>query len=351
MTLVFLQAWFGAFTGDATIDSYSYYYAAEALARQENPYDTATLQRLAPDELGFVFPYLYPPVVALAWRALLPLGPTLAHHTTIVAGVILAAINALLLWRLVRPEKNRGLGWIAFCALHAVCGPLVSTLRLGQVNVVVVALVLLALHAERKDRPVGAGLLLAIAILVKITPAVFLVDLFLRSRWRTLFATVGWAGMLVAASAVVTGIQPWLDFAVRVRDPLPFNPPMSLRGLVELAALPLGLGPLPRALAFLALASFVIVRIVRRLVEAPADPVRGWSMLAIGSLLLFPLTWHHHYVLALLPFSFFAFRAFESDQPKRGGFWVLLAACTLLRYPGVLHPLKPVASFLAVILF
>jgi hypothetical protein len=103
--------------------------------------------------------------------------------------------------------------------------------------------------------------------------------------------------------------------------------------------------------AFLALASIVIVRLVRVVARTtPQDVTASWAALSIGSLLLFPLTWHHHYVLALLPFSYFAFRSHDAGDPRRRAFWIALALLALLRYPGVLHPLKPIASVLAVFL-
>jgi len=347
--LVFIQAWYTPFTDDPTIDSYSYFYGAMALAQGENPYDTAVLQRLAPDELGFVFPYLYPPVLALMWRPLLPLGPQGAHAVVVGVSMLLTILNAFLLWGLIRPSRHAG-GWLIIFLLGlTVCGPLISSLRLGQVNVLLGTLVFGALVLERRDRSVGAGLLLALAVLIKITPLVFIIDFVVRGRWRSLLATLVFLAGLVGASALILGVEVWSAFARRVLEPLPFNPPISIRGLVEGVGSALGLPTMVTVSLVFLLVVALLARVARRLPQLGAA-VPSWGLLVLFSLLAFPLTWHHHYYLALLPYGYFTIRAVEEQPTWRGWLWVALAAAALLRYPGVLHPIKPVVTYIAAFL-
>jgi hypothetical protein len=347
--LVHAQARLHLLTADRTVDSYTYYFAAKALARGENPYDTEALQAGAPPEAGFVFPYLYPPLVALLWRPLTPLGPESAHAAVVAGSTLLAVVNLALLWRLVRPPAYAGAWLLAFVALHAVCGPLVSTVRLGQINVALGTLVFGALLCERSDRSAGAGFLLALAILVKVTPFVFLVDLLVRGRWRTIAWCAASALALVASTIPVIGVGPWTAFFDRAFTPLPFNPPISLKGILDALgrawAIPRGI-QLGLVLAGLSVLLWRLLRRLPALGSETRDPVPAWAMLALVSLLAFPLTWHHHYYLALLPFGYFLPRAFERGGRHRW-LWTAAALAALLRYPGALHPLKPLAALVA----
>jgi hypothetical protein len=281
--------------------------------------------------------------------------------------------NIALLWRLIRPSRNPA-GWLVlFIIAHAACGPLVSTVRLGQVNILLGTLVFGALLFERDDEPVLAGFLLSLAILIKLTPLVFLVDFIVRGRWRTLLATLFFGTGLTMGSVLWIGIDPWLAFLGKATQPIPFNPLMSLNGLVGAVGTQLGFPPLLTIAVFLVVLSIVLLRLVWRLPQltgrrpgtedGPASvppaarraspreaPVASWGLLTLFSLLAFPLTWHHHYYLALLPFAFFTMRSFDRGWTSRGWVWLLLGVVVLLRYPGILHPIKPVASLLAIFL-
>lgn len=319
----------------------------------ENPYDTGVLQALAPDELGFVFPYLYPPVLAMLWRPLLAFSPESAHVSTVIVGALLALLNVGLIWRLARPS-SRAAGWLVlFILAQVVCGPLISTLRLGQVNTLIATLVLSALLFERDGEPILTGLLLALAILLKVTAFVFLIDFVLRRRWQSLFATLFFAAGIVAASALWIGFEPWGWFVARTLEPLPFHPPMSVDGL--LAALGRAAG-FPRVLVVLVVIAGLTALLVRLGLRLPSlrneygSPVAGWSLLILFSLLAFPLTWHHHYYLAMLPFAYFIFRSDSGATRAPQWVWLVLAGVVLLRYPGVLHPLKPIGALIAFLL-
>jgi len=358
LTAVFLQARFAPFTADTTNDALSYYYAAVALKAGLDPYDAATLRVLAPEGSPFIFPYLYPPILALLWSALTWLGPVTAHHSVMVLSTLLAGLNMVLLWRIIRPPRRQGTWLLAFIAFHLICGPVISTLRIGQVNIMLGSLVFGALLAEKRDKPLLAGFLLALSILVKITPFIFLIDLVIRGRWRSFAATCGWAVTMALLTLPWIGLGPWLSFMTRAREPLPFNPAISIKGIVSAFA---GAASIPNFVALiLVLAGITLLlwRLYRRLPVVLADyrdPAAGWSMLSLLSLLAFPLTWHHHYYIALLPFGYFVPRACATGGAKRW-VWVVAALLALLRYPnlqdllgfvGGLHVLRPIGGLIA----
>lgn len=343
---VFAQARFGLFTADRTVDSYSYYFASRALAAGASPYDSAALQALAPAEVDFVFPYLYPPLLAFLWTPLTALDPFQAHQAVMLGSMLLAMLNLALLWSLVRPSCHAGAWFLALTLLHAVCGPLVSTVRLGQINVLLGTLVLLALLHERSNHPTRAGFFLALAILIKVTPLVYLVDLVIRGRWRTVGSCALSGGALVVVTIPFIGPRPWGEFVSHALEPLPFNPPISLKGLLDAVGASLDADRGIVIAVVLGGLTAVLWRLMRRLPalrRETEDATAAWGMLTLFALLASPLTWHHHYYLALLPFAYFVPRAFERGGRSRL-VWAAAALAVLLRYPGALHPVKPLAT-------
>jgi hypothetical protein len=345
------QGAFYWFTADRTVDSYTYTMAATALAEGENPYDTDLINARAPESIGFVFPYLYPPPLAVAMGPLVSRGPFAIHDGFVVLGVLLALVNGWLVWRIAAP-RARARGWLVLMlGFLAVTGPVVSSIRLGQINSVVVFLVLVALLAETRNRSWIAGGALACAILLKLTPFVFVAGLVFRARWRTLLATTVSAAVIVGGSIVAAGTDVWSHYIERMLTPLPFSPPMSLRGLSEWAGEQLGFpDSVATTLALVVITAAVawMVRCLPRL----RDTESTWSFLALFSLLVSPLTWHHHYYLALLPYGVGLVQRVDEGAPSRAVWlWAGLAVATLLRYPGVLSPIKPIASFVALFAF
>ena len=227
------------------------------------------------------------------------------------------------------------------------CGPLVSSVRLGQVNVFLGTLVFAALFQETSRRAAPAGALLAAAFLTKVTPVLYSLDLLARRRLVTFLCFASGTGLLVGLSVWSSGLEPWRRFAEISMQPKPFEPVMSLHGLLSRLGPQVGAAPAwiqgLWAAAALGLLLTVVLWLLRQKPEA-ADPVRNWSALTLLGLLASPLTWHHHYYLALLPLSYLVLRA----QPSRArAVAVALALLTLLRYPGALHALKPLCAVAA----
>ncbi|MEW2524409.1 glycosyltransferase 87 family protein [Streptomyces sp. NPDC047071] len=144
-------------------------------------------------------PYLYPPVALLPFRALSDLDLTVAAR--LMAGLSLAAM-ALSAWAAARMAGRRPGAATAGCAL-AVCGlalwtePVLQNLDFGQVNLILLALVLtdLATPDRRPWKGVGIGL----AAGLKLTPGLFVVYLLLTRRYRAAgVATAVFAGTVAA---------------------------------------------------------------------------------------------------------------------------------------------------------
>lgn len=173
----------------------AYIGAARAVMSGESPYPHIEPGgTLTPGPFGL---YPYPPVTALAFVPLALLPTDVAHLAWFG---ILIAVAILVGFTLVRPLPPERRDWAA--AAYLAYLPLLSELRFGNLNLVTLAVCLLAWH--RRDRPVIAGLLFAVAIGLKLLPLALIGFLLLAGRWRI----VAW---VAAAFAIVGAISwPWL---------------------------------------------------------------------------------------------------------------------------------------------
>jgi hypothetical protein len=178
-------------------DFASYYYAAQVARSGADPYDKAALDAAA-EAAGTrseVHPFFYPPpfLWLVGWTAALPLER--AFWMWVVAGelALLASCLALIRWwRGFGPEVVPILA--AFVAL--MYGVAYST-ELGQANFPVLLLVIAGLASERRA-PTAAGVLVGLAAMLKMAPALIVAWWLLR-RQRT-------AALAAVATALVSTI-------------------------------------------------------------------------------------------------------------------------------------------------
>lgn len=171
-----------------------------AWADPSGVYDFDLIARLQATVVAAVdfHPYIYPPsaLLLIAPVALLPFWTSLA--------LVAAASLAWLAW------TSRKIGsdpWLVMLA-----PPVFIAAVVGQMSLLVIGLVLVAFSALEKHQRT-AGVLLAIAALIKPTLLILApIGLVAGRHWHALGAAVltGLAG--AAASMLLFGIQPWLDW-------------------------------------------------------------------------------------------------------------------------------------------
>lgn len=195
-------------------DYASYHYAAKAVLAGADPYDASVLDNLARSEQtrSKVYPYLYPPPFLLLVAPLtsLPLGTAYLVWFGINA-TLFAAMAASLAW------SWRQLGGVASASalLVGAVGTTVGNNHLmGQANVVVLGLTLLALLLVER-RAWAGGALLGLAVGLKPSPAVVGVIWAAERRWIALTGAAA-SGVMLAALSLILGPQPWITFVVDV---------------------------------------------------------------------------------------------------------------------------------------
>ncbi len=326
-----------------TTDFPSYYYGAVALSAGRNPYDVRLLASLARADgvENAVYPYLYPPPFASLVKPLVRFAPREAESIWTGAGVLLSAIVLTLtlffrVWdtdaqsEARRMDLSERLLSALLVLLLLVVLPFRQNLEWGQVNLLVLGLVLCALLlSDRTKGEWSAGICLAAAAMIKVTPALLVVLFLIKGRRRSVYGFFLGVVILALLSIIIDGWSPWGHYFRflpnmgygRSIDGL-FHP--SVIANFSLSALWMralqGAGSMVRLIGMLsALTLFVLILYVGlRTREA-----RSYHLLVLPFMVLMviasPLAWRHHLVY-LLPGVFLTVRYLVSD-PVRSGKW------------------------------
>jgi alpha-1,2-mannosyltransferase len=242
--------------------------------------------------------FTYPPFAAVVMTPLAALSEPVAGILSTVAS---AAIVVATTWWLVAPVARRA-GWSPWYAVGVavpvivVSDPVRETIGFGQVNLVIVALVLADVVALRRGgRWAGVGIGLAAA--VKLTPAVFILYLLLTRRWRA--AAVA-AGAFMAATVLAAAVAPRTSLAFWTQavwdtsrvGRLDKTSNQSLLGMLARLAEP----GQPSRLVWAVLAGGVLILAMRRAVQAfrQGDELVGVTVTGLAGCLVSPISWTHH---------------------------------------------------------
>lgn len=249
------------------------------------------------------------PFAALPFTDALPLWNVLS--------LLALAVSA---WPIV---QNLGLPFSFWDLLPAVtllllCHPFRHQMVQGQLNLVLLLLITGAWAADRSDRPIGAGALVALAAAIKLFPAFLFLYFVLRGRWRAVTAGIVVFVLITTVTALVLGPQAYADYFLHVLprtslwrsdwhnlslsgvwfklfDPRKQFPPVEIRPLLWSPVLAwAGMGCSAAALMAL------LYRIVPQL-RAPKDADLGFALCVVAMLLVSPITWDHYLLLLALP--------------------------------------------------
>lgn len=249
-------------------------------------------------------PATYPPFAALLFVPLGALSVPAVKSAFLLGNVALTALLVRLSLRLVglpRRQRHRTPALLAGTAVALWLEPVFQTVLFGQINLVLVCLVLWDLG--RPDGARGKGLAIGLAAGIKLTPALFAVHLLLTGRVRAgLTALGGFAGTVAAAAFVLP--QAGADFFTRRifetsrvgKAWIVDN--QSLQGLADRLAHTAHPGPLlwPAPAVLLAVAGLALARHVHL-----RHGRQEWGLLvtALTGLLVSPISWSHHWVWCL----------------------------------------------------
>lgn len=289
-----------------------------------------TLQAMgAPDSPAF--PYIYPPLWALLVAPLTKLLSFqqffdlfgLLHAAALAGAMVLARRSLIALPGALPPLLLTTILLIAAFLTY----PVATAVFFNQPTAITTALTLLALDRLLSNRPDQAGMALALAAAIKLTPAAFVLVFVLDRNWRALMAFTVTAAVLVTLNIVLapdltrsfvqalphlgehstltrinTSLLPALFMAGSWGGFLP-QVPTNLTGILigpNGAPFPPILALIPKIAALIALiAGYVALR------PATAPDQRGLRLagatLLIGIIvpMFGPLGWQHYYIIPL----------------------------------------------------
>lgn len=270
---------------------------------------------------GSALPYLYPPFFAVLIGPLTWLTPVSAFNAWLLLNLVFLLLIFYLIFRLLglKDQENYFFLVVLGCLLF-IYYPLKHGLELGQTNLLVYVPLLGCFLANRKGRPVLAGLLLATACLLKISPAIFLVYFLWRREYQTVGATLIWLVLINLIMIFLAGWNNHLIFFSRVlpgffyghhrilgRSWIFSEGNISLNSflakIIAVHKLPGG-GLLLRWGTFaisLGLAGSLFLNLKRK-TGTPLEENCQLSYMIFLMILLSRVTWEHHLVWLIFPF-------------------------------------------------
>jgi len=260
-------------------------------------------------------PFVMAPAVAVAARPLTGVSYVVLGRVLLIAN-LLAALAAL--WLLDR-HFRLGLATphgaaAALLFLHQF-EPMRSAAELGQTTPLVFLAITLAFVLDARDRQVGAGLALAFATALKLTPGLLIVPLVLGRRWRALAAFAAAMAVVLLAGVIGAGLAAtgtWLSRMLELSGQsfpafnnqslgaflLRFERPMQEIFSWKLFAL----APAYRIAAFALLAAGIAASAwIQRRGAPDARRDQVWSIAVVLLLVVPSISWNHYFLYALIP--------------------------------------------------
>jgi alpha-1,2-mannosyltransferase len=287
------------------IDLGVYRDGGEAVLRGAHLYDLRF-----PGALAFT----YPPLSALLFTALTPASMGVLEPLTTALSLLLLPLMLVFALRLspldASLSRDRAIGLALLASAVAVwLEPVWTTLRYGQLDLVIGALIFYDLSRPDGSRFKGAGLGLAVAL--KLTPAIFVLYLLLTRRVRAAVVSLSvFLGTIALGFALIPGDSSaywggaFLDSGRVGRIENAAN--QSLRGAYARLMHSINVEVLWLCtVVVLALAGLALAIVAGR----RGDDARGVSLCALTGLLVSPISWSHHWVLAVPALMLFALDA------------------------------------------
>lgn len=266
---------------------------------------------------GPTFHFITPPFTALLFEPLARLPWPRAYLIWRWLTGLAVVISIYVALRVAQPEPFLPM-FAAFSAAALSFFPYLQTLWLGQIGGLILLAWALGVYFIFRKKPVASAFCFALGTLVKVTPILAAGLFALRRQWRWLIAYSAWSGLLLLFSVWRLGWQNHLDWIRNVYPVLSCGIPhlenRSLPGL--LTALYFGRAPfnnfpssVPPLLCGVnkAVAGLFYLGALyffwKRNKSSSGLPYE-LLVLAMVALAVSPISWRHHFMLAILPLGY-----------------------------------------------
>ena len=176
------------------------------------------------EDIARKYQYPNPPVMAVLLYPLAKMPPVAMALTWYYAKVAMAFLAVLWTWQMVE-GSNKLPWWSLLLAIGLSLRPIIGDLQHGNVNLLILLLCVGSLKLWMSGKEVAAGIVMALAVSCKVTPALFIYYFLLKRSWWTMVGgAIGLAlflypGFVPAAvlgwDANQTQLFSWFDETIR----------------------------------------------------------------------------------------------------------------------------------------
>jgi len=272
------------------------------------------------------------------------------------------ALIWLTVWRWA-PRLRHPVGMAAVCVLFLASDTVRYSMQLTQTHMICILMALAAVVLARSGRPVWAGVLLAIAAAIKITPGLLLIYWLMTRQTKAAISFVVSSLALLAITLLVTGPQvvvAYLHSMSKISKILlvAYNnqsfaawaaggsyPAAELRVWHSFVLPPwIRIASLLLLLASAVAGGYLDRQLARRY---PTARPYGALFTLIGATLFTPIAWSHYFVILLVPLVLLADELLHRRSYLLVALTVLLLSLTL--YAGVVPHLGRIAGMVPVL--
>jgi alpha-1,2-mannosyltransferase len=286
---VFLWLRWGGIRKGIWIDLDVYIRGAAALIRHEPLYSVSVQGQ----------PFTYPPFAGLVFVPFELLGNVGARWVLTAVSIACYILVVVVCARRLRMR-------LATAGLVALAGltfePFARNILLGQINIVLVALVVVdCLVVPARYR----GMMIGIAAGIKLVPGAFVLFLVLKREWGAAVRCFAAFVVTVGLGAVFAPHDSWQFWSGGFMNLSRFGEDAAIRGDNQsltgaVMRLSRDLAPPPVLLLLLSVAAMALGLVAaKRQIDAGND-VAGLVCIAFGSLLASPISWTHHWIWAVI---------------------------------------------------
>lgn len=259
--------------------------------------------------------YIYPPFFALLFVPLSLLPFSVAMNLWLALDMVLIALFIALYMR----HRGRDLTLAEGAFIVGLCFfeflPLIWAMAIGQTSLILLVLLTGTLAAWRGRRDGLAGILLGLAVAIKLTPALLTIFFWWRGRRRIALIS---AAVFVATQLAGIAVLGWESHRRFYLEIVPmmsggtcyflnqsvgafFNRLLTDGDVRQVALVDSPPARLLAAALSLGLAAFTGWRLRRERIDVPLGEEIQFGAVLILTLLLSPISWTHHYLVVLLP--------------------------------------------------
>jgi alpha-1,2-mannosyltransferase len=243
--------------------------------------------------------FTYPPFAALFFVPLELLQSVTARWALTVASIGCYVLVVVVCARRLRMNlASTGMVGLVGLAFE----PIARNILLGQINLVLVALVVVdCFVVPARYR----GVLIGIAAGIKIVPGAFILFLVLKREWGAVLRCLAGLGFTVGLGAAFAPADSWRFWSGGFINLSRFGPDAVIRGDNQsltgaLMRLSRDISPPPILILLLSVGVMALGLVAAKRQIDVGDDVTGLVCIAFASLLASPISWTHHWVWAVL---------------------------------------------------